>query len=185
MYNPRLSIRYAQALFDLSAERGEVEAARKDMELLLAVCNENVGLRQMLSSPVINADKKISVMRALFSEKISKLSMAFVEIIIRKRRESLLFQIAGKFGELFLRYMNIKTARVISAVPLQADVRGELLTLLEKQTGSEIILEEEVNTGIIGGLIVKIENRLFDDSIRKKLQNLRKEFSVNVYTREI
>lgn len=185
MNNPRLSIRYAQALFDLSVERGEVEVARKDMELLLAVCNENAGLKQMLSSPVINADKKISVMRALFSDKISKLSMAFVEIIIRKRRESLLFQIAGKFGELYLEYNNIKTARITSAVPLQEEVRGELVSLLEEQTGSQIRLTEVVDAEIIGGLIVKIENRLFDDSIRKKLQNLRKEFSVNVYTREI
>lgn len=185
MNNPILSIRYAQALFSLALERGEADKVRADMELICKVHQENPGFRQMLKSPVINADKKISVMRGIFGEKIAKISMTYIEIIIRRRRESLLYQIAGQYEELYLQNKNIKRAQITSAAPMQESVRSELLKLLEEQTGATILLEETVDPSIIGGVIVRIDNTVFDDSIIKKLKNLRKEFSVNEYIREI
>ncbi|MBW6491656.1 MAG: ATP synthase F1 subunit delta [Lentimicrobium sp.] len=185
MNNPRVNIRYAQAVFGLAIERNEVESARKDMNLIEAVISENPGLMVMMKSPVINSDKKIAVIHKLFTGKIDKLAMGFVEIIIRKRREANLYHIVQKFEDLYLEYKNIRKAQVTSAVPLSESIRKTLKRLLEDQTKGTILLVEEVNPEIIGGLIVKVENQLFNDSIRHHLQALSKEFNINTYIREI
>lgn len=184
MNNPRVNIRYAQALFDLAIERNEIEEARRDMKLIATVCSQNKDLISMLKSPVINSDKKTGVIRQLFGNQISKLSLSFVEIIIRKRREAHLYPIVSTFEDLYLDYRKIIKATVTSAEPLSAGARESLLQLLESQSESKIVLSEVVDPSILGGLIVKVKNQLFDDSIKQKLQLLRKEFNVNTYIRE-
>jgi F-type H+-transporting ATPase subunit delta len=138
----------------------------------------------MLNSPVISSDKKISVMHLLFTGKIDKMAMGFVDIIIRKRREAHLNHIAQKFEDLYLEHKNIKKAVVTSAIPLSENLRQSIKKVLEEQTKGTIIMAEVVDPEVIGGLIVKVGNQLYDDSIRQKLVDLRKEFNVNTYIRE-
>jgi F-type H+-transporting ATPase subunit delta len=184
MNNPKVNIRYAQALFDLALERNEIETARKDMKMIDSICNQNPDLMVMLNSPVISSDKKLSVMHMLFSGKIDKMAMGFVNIIIRKRRDAHLNHIAQKFEDLYLDYKNIKKAVVTSAIPLSENLRQSIKKALEDQTKGTIILNEVVDPEVIGGLIVKVGNQLYDDSLRQKLVDLRKEFNVNTYIRE-
>ena len=183
MNNPRVNIRYAQSIFDLARERDEVEIVRGNMKLVATVCNENPGLVAMLKSPVISGDKKIAVFHELFLPEMDKLTMGFIEIVIRKKREEHLHHIALKFEDLYLEYKNIRKVRVISAVPLTENLRKEVKQLLEEETKGGIVLEEEVKPEIIGGLIIHVGDQLFDDSIHYKLEELRKEFNTNKYIR--
>jgi F-type H+-transporting ATPase subunit delta len=184
MDNPRINIRYARALFELAKENNALEEANADMALLATTCMQNRELQVLLKSPVINAKKKTSIIREIFGKSMGKVSMSFIEIIIRKRREEHLFHIAQKFGDLFREHNNIKKAVVTTISPLTAEMRKQLLVVLTQQTGSGIELEEIIDPAIIGGMIVKLEGIQFDDSIRKKLQNLRTEFNVNTFIRE-
>ncbi len=184
MDNPRINIRYARALFELAKENNALEGAHADIALLALTCRQNRDLQILLKSPVINAKKKISIIREIFSKTMGKITMSFIEIIIRKRREEHLYNIALKFGDLFRDHNNIKKAVVTTISPLTDAMRKELTDVLSKQTGSSIELTEEIDPSIIGGLIVKLEGIQYDDSIRKKLQNLRSEFSVNTFIRE-
>jgi F-type H+-transporting ATPase subunit delta len=184
MDNPRINIRYARALFELAKENKALEEAHADMTLLALVCRQNRDLQVLLKSPVINAKKKISIIREIFGKSMGKVSMSFIEIIILKRREEHLFHIAVKFGDLFRDHNNIKKAVVTTISPLTDAMRKELTDVLSKQTGSSIELTEEIDPAIIGGLIVKLEGVQYDDSIRKKLQNLRSEFSTNTFIKE-
>jgi F-type H+-transporting ATPase subunit delta len=183
MNNPRVNIRYAQALFDLAVERNELEIARANMKLVAKVCLENSDLLALLKSPVIYGSKKIAVFHEIFKDKLDKLTMGFIEIIIRKRREEHLHRIALKFEDLYLEYNNIRKVKVTSAVPLTEKLRSEIRQMLEKQTKGEIIMEEAVDPSIIGGLIIKLEDQIFDDSIHRKLEDLRKEFNTNDYVK--
>lgn len=184
MDNPRINIRYATALFGLAEENKVLEQTSKDMVTLAEVCQQNHDLLNLLKSPVIPAGKKNRIMRDIFGKTLSSLSMGFIEIIIRKRREAHLFHIALEFGNLYREYKNIKKAVVTTISPLTESERKDLLNVLSKQTGSTIELHEEVDPAIIGGIIVKLDGIQFDDSIRKKLQNLRSEFNVNTYIKE-
>ena len=183
MDNPRVNIRYAQSVFDLARERDEVEIVRGNMKLVAAVCSENPEMVAMLKSPIINSDKKTTIFHELFLPEMDKLTMGFIEIVIRKKREQHLHHIALKFEDLYLEYKNIRKARVISALPLTEDLRKEIKKLLEEETKGGIVMEEEVKPDIIGGLIISLGDQLFDDSIHHKLEKLRKEFNTNKYIR--
>ncbi len=181
MNNPRLNIRYAQSIFDLALERDEVEIVRDSMKWIASVCNDNPELVAMLKSPVINADKKLAVFQKLFVPELDKLTMGFVEIVIRKKREKHIHNIALKFEDLYLEYKNIRKALVISAVPLTETLRKEIKQMLEEETKGQIVMEEKVKPEIIGGLIIQLDDLLFNDSIHHKLEKLRKEFNTNKY----
>ncbi|MFH1120064.1 MAG: ATP synthase F1 subunit delta [Bacteroidota bacterium] len=184
MDNPRVNIRYARALFDLALENNVLEQAQTDMLLLAGVCRQNRDLRLMLKSPVIMVDKKTAIMRSLFGTSMGKLSLAFIDIIIRKRREAHLYNIALKFGDLFREHGNIRKAVVTTVSPLSEAMRKQLLEIMSEQTGSTIELKEVTDSSIIGGMIVELDGIQFDDSIRNKLFNLRKEFNVNTYIKD-
>jgi F-type H+-transporting ATPase subunit delta len=181
MDNPRINIRYARALFDLAVENNDLEQTNTDMNTLAEVCTQNRDLQLMLKSPVIMVDKKTAIMRSIFAKNLGKLSMAFIDIIIRKRREAHLFNIALKFGDLYRENKNIRRVVVTTVSPLTAAMRAELIGIMSKQTGSTIELAEVTDPSILGGMIVKLEGIQFDDSVRKKVTDLRKEFNVNTY----
>jgi F-type H+-transporting ATPase subunit delta len=92
--------------------------------------------------------------------------------------------IALKFGDIYRDHNNIKKAVVTTISPLTPEMRTQLIGVLSKQTGSTIELSEETDPSILGGMIVKLDGLQFDDSIRKKLQNLKNEFNVNTFIRE-
>jgi len=184
MDNPRINIRYATALFGFAQDNNVLEQANTDMATVVTVCQQNRDLMALLKSPVIPVGKKTAIIREIFGKTLNKISMGFIEIIIRKRREEHLYHIALEFGDLYREFKNIKKAVVITVSPLSAEMRKQLLDILSTQTGSGIELQELTDPSIIGGMIVKLEGIQFDDSIRKKLQKLRTEFKVNAYIKE-
>lgn len=181
MGNQRISQRYAMAFYDFAAERAEIELAYADLSLLSDVSKQNKELRLLLKNPVISPDKKIKILKAIFGDKISNTTASFLELLAKKRREEYIPQIAQAFIDIYRREKNIKVAEVTTAIALDNDLRKQLVALLEKQTSSEILLEEHIDPTTIGGIIIRIEGLKFDNTIRRKIQDLRQDFSVNMY----
>lgn len=184
MQNLTINNRYATALFEFSKEKNQINETFNDLEFIERVLEENRQLRLLLKSPVIFSDKKLSVINQIFGDKISKVTMTFIEILIRKRREEHLHGIAESFINIYRESKNIKVVHATSAQPLDNSLRIQLINILQKQTGFEILLKEEVKPEIIGGLIVEVQGVKFDDSIKKKIANLKREFNINEFIRE-
>ncbi|HLO90677.1 MAG: ATP synthase F1 subunit delta [Chloroflexota bacterium] len=180
MNNSRINLRYATALYEFAVERNQVEETYNDIQLVASLCS-NRDLRLFLQSPVIFPDKKIKVLDNLLKGNIGDVTHTFISILVKKRREENLPGIANSFIDIYREAKNIKVAQVTSASVLDESLRNQLTDLLKSQTQSEIILEEVVDPGIIGGLIVKIEGEKFDDSIKRKIVALKQEFNVNTY----
>lgn len=183
MDNFRINLRYATALFENAQEKGMVEETYNDVRLVSGVCEENRELKLLLKSPVIFGDKKLKILNLIFKEKIGIVTWTFIAILVKKRREEYLTGISNAFIDIYRESKGIKVARVTSAVAMDDSIRTELTNLLKQQTKSEILLEEKVDPEILGGLIVKIEGFKFDDSIRKKILDLKQEFKVNTYVK--
>lgn len=181
MNNYRINHRYATALFEFASERNEVEETFKDIKLIAKTFNENRNLRILLRSPVVFGDKKLKILSEIFKDKIGKVTSTFIEILIRKRREEHLHGIACAYIDIYHKSTGQKIAQIVSAIELDESIKQRLVQLLSEQLSSEIILEEKVDPSIIGGLIVSVEGFKYDDSIKKKIQNLQKEFNVNTY----
>lgn len=178
--------RYAKALFDLSLELEVIEDIRNDMELIMSVCESNRDFVQLLASPVIHAEKKQKVIGAIFKGKIGDLSLRYLNIITRKKRESFIKQIAEEYIVAYKKFKNIFTVYFESATEISDDLRKKVIKLLEDQTKANIEMIEEIKEELVGGFVLKYNDYKYDASIDYMLRRLKKSSAeVNLYKREI
>jgi F-type H+-transporting ATPase subunit delta len=181
----RLASRYAKALFELALEqRIQVEVYR-DMEHLAKVSAENKDFRLMLQSPVIKHDKKNAVLRALFAKDFNNITLQYINIIVRKRREMILDEIALQYIDIYRVWKGIKVARLETAIALDERQKQAFVELLTDQLKSEIILEAVVKPELVGGFLLSVDGKQYDNSIMNKIKKLSREFQINVYKRKI
>jgi F-type H+-transporting ATPase subunit delta len=177
--------RYVKSLIDLSVEQNVLEQVHNDMLLFSKVVNDSSAFALMLKSPVINHDQKRAVLEGLFSKKVNKLTMAFLDIITRKNREPLLPAIAREFHNSYNEFKGIRKATVTTAVPLDAKLRGEFETLVKSYSDKkQVELIEKVDPEMIGGFVLNIADKQVDASIKNKLKALKVKFSQNPYIKE-
>lgn len=181
MNEVKIANRYAKALFDLSLELNNLEKVRKDIDLIHNVCQASKDFTLMLRSPVIRADKKALVISEIFSKKIEEVTLNFLLIITRNKREILIPEIVIQFIEIYKVHHNIITVGITTAVQLDEGTRSKILTLLEKRANAKIDLKEKVEEEIIGGFVLTYDDKQYDASILRQIKNLRREFDINLY----
>jgi F-type H+-transporting ATPase subunit delta len=181
----RIASRYAKALFELAGEQSIQDDVFRDMKMLSGVCKSSREFKVMLQSPVIRFDKKNSVMRALFGTYFHKTTIAFIDIITRKRREMILDEIAEQFVILYREWKGIKTATLSTAVEVDSKTRDRIVAMLKQQMKVEIELVTIVKPELVGGFLLSVDDRQLDATILKKIKRMTREFNVNVYERKI
>jgi len=184
MAETKVARRYAKSLLDLAKEKGELEAVNNDMKLLAEVCSNNHDLRVLLGSPIISSDKKLSILKRVFSGKISAMSMSFFDIITRKGRESHLEAIAVEFTRAYKEFKGIQTAIVTSAIGLDDKLRTQVYKMVKESLNSEIELIEKVDKDLIGGFILRVGDKQYDASIARDLRLMRQELIDTSYVRK-
>ncbi|MCB0807139.1 MAG: ATP synthase F1 subunit delta [Bacteroidales bacterium] len=177
----KVSHRYAKALFQLAVELNKDEKVFEDAKLIATVCEQNREFLLMLRSPVIKEKIKISVISEIFKNKIDDITLKFLKIITKNRREGLIPEIAGQVISVYKDYKNIVSATITSASELDNESREKILNLLKKHTHAEIELSEKVEEELIGGFILSFKDKQYDASLRRQIQNLHKEFDENLY----
>ena len=181
MNNSKISFRYAKSLFDLAIEFKVLDKVNEDMLTLASVSKSNRDFVAMLNSPVIHVDKKYKIMGMVFGASFTKLTITFLDIITRKRRENYLPAIAKQFTELYKEHLGITTVNIQSAFPMDGESRQKLIGLLEKMTNREIELIEKVKSELLGGFVITVKDVQYDISIANRFKQLRKEFDKNLF----
>jgi F-type H+-transporting ATPase subunit delta len=181
---PRVAHRYAKSLIDLSSERSTVDAVQADLALIAATLKASDDLELLLKSPIIQGDKKWGILDKVFSGKLSEVTMAFIRILVEKGRESLLASVADAGLELVRRMKNIQVAEVVTASPLDDESRARIESEIRKLHSGGIELQERVDDAIIGGYILRLDDRMVDASTRRQLQLMRRELTEHEYEPE-
>lgn len=185
MIEIRLGDRYAKSILELAEERKEVEDVRADFELIRSVCQSSPDFLNMLRSPIVPSGKKEAILEEIFGEKFSLITKNLVQIIIRKKREKYLNDIAVRFLHLYDLGHNITRGVLTSAKPLDAQSRKAIQDLVAKEMNTQFELEEKVDPELIGGFTLKVGDRLFDGSIATRLRDLKQEFLNNPYVKKV
>jgi F-type H+-transporting ATPase subunit delta len=181
MVEVRVAKRYAQALLDLANEKNKLDEVYKDVNYFLAVSKSSHDFLALLKSPVIGSWKKLPIVNAIFKGKISDLTLSFIEFVVRKDREEVVLVVAEEFEAMYLEYKNMAKAKVISAVPLDAAAIADVKAKLEAKTGKSIIIETAIDKEILGGIVVKIGDKIIDKSVMSMLTRLKLEFNRGSY----
>lgn len=164
--------RYSGALYEEADATGVLDAVDDDVLMLIETLESNGELARFFKSPVIPQEKKDKVVRELLSDRIEDLTLRFLRLLIRKDRETMTKPILDQYQTLRDEQRGIVDAEVTVARPLEDEDREALTEALEKKTGKTIRLHVEEDADLIGGLIVRIGDRVFDASVRNKLTNL-------------
>jgi F-type H+-transporting ATPase subunit delta len=166
-------------LFELALERGELDGMAEQVALLADALAENPELVKLLSHPKISKEEKISVVENIFKGRFSEDIVGFLVIIVEKDRGSEIEDILKLFQAKVREYKKIGVAQVTSAVELSAEQKAKVEhKLLEQTSYEQFEIEYGVDASLIGGMIIRIGDRVVDSSIRSKLdsmaRNLRK-----------
>ena len=165
--------RYAKSLIDLAKEKNVLEVVFEDMKLFKDTADKNRGLMLALKSPVVRHEKKLNILKALFQDRVNPVSYSIFTIITKKNRESILDAIADEFIKLYNDNQGILKATVITTTPLTDELRKQFTGIVASATGKTIELEEKINTNLIGGYILRINDRQIDASLRSRLNELK------------
>lgn len=185
MTGSRVVTRYIKSLLGLAVEQQSLDQVHRDMLLFAKVCDENRSFTVMLRSPVIRHDMKRQILRKVFKDKAEVLTLAFFDIITRKNREPLLPEIAREFHNAYNVYKGIGKASLVSAFPVDNELRSEIEKIVRKLSNKSLIeLDEKVDQDLIGGFVLTVGDQQIDTSIQNKLKILRLKFAQNPYVKE-
>ena len=186
MPNPRLAARYAKSLIDLAIEKGQLEAVYADMKYLEAVCKQSKDFVNLLKSPIIKADQKNTIVTAVTKGKVSELTAAFNNLLVRKGRESDLPEIAFAFVDQYNEIKDIHRVKLTTAVEVSAELKKSIEAKLQKEKGlGTIELETATDEKLVGGFVLEFNNNLVDASILRELKDIKKQFKENLFLQKL
>ncbi|MBX3007414.1 MAG: ATP synthase F1 subunit delta [Melioribacteraceae bacterium] len=176
----RISYRYANSLFQLAVEKKIFDKVSQDVTLCFKTLIQSKELRAVLKSPVIKTTDKKSILTQVFKGKVSHDLLTFLEFVIDKGREDILFEILKEFLVLCDKKNGVVRARVSSAIELSENAKKEILSKFSVKTNKNIEADFIVNESLIGGFTININDTIYDASIKQQLRNLKKKFSEEV-----
>lgn len=168
-----LSDRYASALYAHAADLNELDLVVWNMEGLGRLIDSSPDFRRLLESPLIDvATSTKAALAVLRGEGFGKTVTDFVGVVAANRRLRVLREIVNAFATLVAERRGITTAHVASAHPLNDVQRNQLRARLIEAGYSNVNIVETVEADLLGGLVVRIGARLYDTSLKSRLQRL-------------
>ncbi len=167
--------RYAAALLDAAWESDQVEQVESDLGLISYTLESNPELKYALFNPTLPESRKHAIVQELFQGKISDLSAAYLNLLIDKRRIESILLTEKEFAAMADERRGIVEAIAESAVELTNDELSALVAKLSELTGKKIEINTKVNPELIGGVKVRIGDRVFDSTLKGHLDKVREE----------
>ncbi len=186
MLNPRLAVRYAKSILDLSIELGVMENIYADMLWLKSVCKTNKDFVNVLRSPILQPDTKKKVIAAVTDGRVHELTSRFIGLLISKGRESVFPEIIDGFITAYKKNKNIHTIQLTTATPVSEEIKNSIVDQVKKTSSYENVeIEEKVDPKLIGGFVLQIDDLLVDASIAYDLKSVAKQFENNDFIYKI
>ncbi len=182
MLNERKIARsYSSALFVLALENGILEEIWRDIELIEDLLKENPELVKVLASPVLRSRKKSDIIDALFKEHVNDLTIRFLHLLVKAMRVLYLLEITDQFRVLYKEHHGIVCVHLRSSCPIDDEIRNKIKERLLVDLKAEIELKEIIDSRLIGGFVLQVEDRRYDASVKSKLNKLDRQFDINIY----
>jgi len=167
--------RYANALFELAKEQGNFDDYKNDLALVSDIFSSSRDLEQFIAHPVVPQDEKKAVIEEIFAKHVSANVINFLKLLIDKNRLMYLHSIKNVFNDLYRKHCNVMVAEVISAIELSDENKQRIVQKLENIYNKSIELHSYVDSSIIAGLILKIDDKTIDGSVKSQIETMKKQ----------
>ena len=176
MRDETVSRNYAEALFELAQRHEGIEAYHGCIDTVAALLEENPSFRKLLETPRVDAAEKKKVVRKAFASFPAPF-VNFLLVTIDKRRQRLLTDIARSYGELVDEHLNRVHVDVTLARPIDEETKGQVAERLSALLGKTAIPHVRVRPEIIGGIVVRAGDTIYDGSLRRRLDRMRRQLN--------
>ena len=174
-----LARRYAKALFEIALERKMLGKVREELSAFSYLLEKDVSLRNFLFSPEHSRASQKKAVEKAFADRFSAVFFNFILVLLEKRRQSLIHDIMTAFEVLHDRHLRKMRALAITAVPMDEKTLEQLRASLSKSMDMDMELQNRVDPEILGGVVIQVEGKVLDGSIRQHLLRMREKIIDN------
>jgi F-type H+-transporting ATPase subunit delta len=177
MANLRIAKRYAKALFEIAEETKKLEKITNDVGFIDSLIRSSRELQLFLKSPIIKEDKKREVLKEIFSDsRVDPVTLKFIMLLVEKKREDILHDIVKVYQQIYDEKMGIVSAEVVTAVEVGERLKKKIEQKILELTGAKKVKASyRVDPSIIGGIVIRVGDTVYDASIRRRIQLLREQ----------
>ena len=174
-----IAVRYTRALFQSALGKNILDKVNQDMLLISEIC-KMPETAEFLGSPIIVPSKKSEVFHLMFGKHVQEITLSLLDLLVRNGRESYLPSIARVFIHDTLKYKGITKSVLTTAVKVDEEVSRQIIDLVSGVFKTKVELEEVIDSGIIGGFILRVDDNYIDASVRNKLNKVKKELNRSI-----
>ena len=165
--------RYVQAVFDIAVERQELDKWQSELRKI-AVLGEDPEIAALLENPKLRFEDKRKLLAGVLAD-VSPLALNLVYLLVTRGRLNVVAEIADGYQEMLDKYRGIERADVVTAIPLDDDDKRRLETRLGAVVNKKVIIKQEVDPDLLGGIVARMGGKLLDGSVRSRLAALKSE----------
>ncbi len=170
-----ITVRYVKALYHLAEEAKMHDKVKNDVDILLNCIQQSPEFQFFIDNPLIKISAKLQLIDRLFSKQLNKLTMRFLHLLIKHKREAFLKNICHYYQYYYKNMLGIKEAIITTSIPLTPKHRDEIFKFISRKFKVNLELNEKVDSDIIGGFILKIEDQQINASIYHQLNKIKRE----------
>lgn len=170
-----IALVYAEALYNAALAKAESDSVLGELLEIGKVIDSNPRLLGIFSTPVISRDEKAKLLKDLFLSRSSSIVSNFLMVLNEHDRLELIAAVVDQFEELDQARKNQVKVQVITAVSVSSSQEGQISVELEKKLGKKPIVTFKVDESILGGMILRSGDWLWDDSLKNRLSSLRNQ----------
>jgi F-type H+-transporting ATPase subunit delta len=172
--------RYAQALFEIARELHQDEQVEAELEAVSTALKNSPPIEKFLANPALKTDQKRKFLQRIYQERnheIYEVLLNFFTILFEKNRFYLIHEIAVHFKRIADEAQGQGVAEIRSASALKPEAARQIANRLEKLAGYKIAVVHTVDPSLVGGVCVRVRNKVIDDSVKHKIQLMQKELT--------
>ncbi len=164
---------YADALLEIGKSEGKLSKFNDDLNLIAETLNSNPDIFKILNHPKVGKDQKKDVFKNMFESYVDKDIMNFLYIAVDKKRESSLQSIYSEFKKSYLYGEGITEGVVTTTYQMNQEELQKLEKVLSEKFDMKLVLKNEVDPSILGGIVINLDGKVIDDSVKSGLENLK------------
>jgi F-type H+-transporting ATPase subunit delta len=181
MNDGKITVRYSKALFQSALEKKILDKVNQDMIFISEVCKIPEA-KEFLHNPVIVPSKKMAIFHKMLGENVEKITLSLIDLVVKNGRESFIPAIARVFIHETMKHKGITESVLTTAVKVDIKIKKQITDLISEVFKTKVELKETIDTEIVGGFILRVDDNYIDASIRNKLRKIKKELKGSVTT---
>jgi len=179
MQNQTVARRYATAIFNLARDAGRIDRVGADLRSATNAIYGKDDVRRFFLSPVFGRDQKLELLARAFDGKLDDIARNTILLLVRKRREALLGEIASEYERLALESAGKEPLEIVSARALDQSEIDEIVARLGRSSGKRYDVRTRTDAALLGGVRLTTSDRRVDGSLAARIDDLARELSTS------